>query len=157
MLTRATKIQLVVFAVIAVLVVGYTGYHYANLGRLLGVRGYYTVQLELANAGGIFPQADVTYRGVSVGRVGALRLTPTGVEAELNISNSAPPIPADLSASVADLSAVGEQYVNLRPATQQRALSRPGQRDPAQRHLAPAAGDQPADQRQPAGHLGAAA
>jgi phospholipid/cholesterol/gamma-HCH transport system substrate-binding protein len=73
--------------------------------------------MELADGGGIFPQADVTYRGVSVGRVGAVRLTPTGVEADLNISNSAPPIPAALRASVTDLSAVGEQYVNLRPAT----------------------------------------
>src|SRR5207302_1278736 len=72
---------------------------------------------DYLNAGGIFPQADVTYRGVSVGRVGVVRLTSTGVEAELNISNAAPPIPADLQASVADLSAVGEQYVNLRPAT----------------------------------------
>lgn len=117
MLTRSTRIQLVTFAVIAVLVIGYTGFHYANLGRLFGLRGYYTVQMDLANAGGIFPQADVTYRGVSVGRVGAVRLTSTGVEADLNISSSAPPIPADLSASVADLSAVGEQYVNLRPAT----------------------------------------
>jgi phospholipid/cholesterol/gamma-HCH transport system substrate-binding protein len=117
MLTRTTRIQLVVFAVIGVLVIAYTGLHYANLGRFLGLRGYYTVQLELASAGGIFPQADVTYRGVSVGRVGAVRLTPTGVEADLNINDSAPPIPADLQASVADLSAVGEQYVNLRPAT----------------------------------------
>jgi phospholipid/cholesterol/gamma-HCH transport system substrate-binding protein len=75
------------------------------------------VRMELANAGGIFPQADVTYRGVSVGRVGAVRLTPAGVEADLNISSAAPPIPADLQASVADLSAVGEQYVNLRPVT----------------------------------------
>jgi len=117
MLKRSTRIQLVVFAVIGVLVIGYTGFHYANLGRLLGLRGYYTVQMELASTGGIFPQADVTYRGVSVGRVGAVRLTPTGVEADLNISNAAPPIPADLQASVADLSAVGEEYVNLRPAT----------------------------------------
>ena len=155
MLTRTTRIQLVVFAVIAVLVMGYTGFHYANLGRLLGLRGYYTVQMELANAGGIFPQADVTYRGVSVGRVGAVRLTSTGVEADLNISNSAPPIPADLQASVADLSAVGEQYVNLRPATSSGPVPHRGQRDPAPRHHAPAAGDQPADQRQRAGHLGA--
>jgi phospholipid/cholesterol/gamma-HCH transport system substrate-binding protein len=117
MLKRSTRIQLVVFALIAVLVIGYTGFHYANLGRVFGLRGYYVVQLELANGGGIFPQADVTYRGVSVGRVGAVRLTPTGVEADLDISNSAPPIPADLQATVADLSAVGEQYVNLRPAT----------------------------------------
>ena len=117
MLTRTTRIKLVVFAVIAVLVIGYTAFHYANLGRLFGLRGYYVVQMELANGGGIFPQADVTYRGVSVGRVGVVRLTPTGVEADLNISNSAPPIPASLQASVANLSAVGEQYVNLRPAT----------------------------------------
>jgi phospholipid/cholesterol/gamma-HCH transport system substrate-binding protein len=117
MIKRSTRIQLVVFAVIAVLVIGYTGFHYANLGRMFGLRGYYVVQLELANGGGIFPQADVTYRGVSVGRVGAVRLTPAGVEADLDISNSSPPIPADLQATVADLSAVGEQYVNLRPAT----------------------------------------
>lgn len=117
MLTRTTRIQLVVFAVIGILVIGYTAVRYADLGRLVGLRGYYTVQLELANAGGIYPQADVTYRGVSVGRVGAVRLTSTGVEADLNINDSAPPIPADLRADVADLSAVGEQYVNLRPAT----------------------------------------
>src|SRR5439155_24149426 len=72
---------------------------------------------DLARARGTSPRAAVTYRGVSVGRVGAVRLTPTGVEADLNISNAAPPIPADLQASVADLSAVGEQYVDLRPAT----------------------------------------
>jgi len=117
MLKRSTRIQIVVFTVIAVLVIGFTAIRYANLGRLFGLRGYYVVHVELVRAGGIFPQANVTYRGVSVGRVGAVRLTPTGVEADLNISNSAPPIPADLQASVADLSAVGEQYVNLRPAT----------------------------------------
>ncbi len=117
MLRRSTRIQIVVFVVIGVLVMGYTAIRYANLGRLFGLRGYYVVHLELANAGGIFPQANVTYRGVSVGRVGAVRLTSTGVEADLNISNSAPPIPAELQASVADLSAVGEEYVNLRPVT----------------------------------------
>ena len=75
MLRRSTRIQLVVFVVIAVLVIGFTAVRYANLGRLLGLRGYYVVHLELANGGGIFPQANVTYRGVAVGRVGAVRLT----------------------------------------------------------------------------------
>ena len=117
MLTRATRIQLVVFAVIAVLVLGYTFFHYAGLGRVIGLRGYYTVQMDLSNAGGMFPNGDVTYRGVSVGRVGSLQLTPTGVIADLNISSSAPPIPARLHAVVADLSAVGEEYVDLRPLT----------------------------------------
>jgi phospholipid/cholesterol/gamma-HCH transport system substrate-binding protein len=117
MLTRTVRFKLVAFLVIGVTVLAYTFFHYADLGRYVGLRGYYVVQLDLANAGGIFPDADVTYRGVSVGRVGAVNLTATGVEADLDISNSAPPIPARLHAAVADLSAVGEQYVDLRPDT----------------------------------------
>lgn len=117
MLTRATRLRLIVFAVIGVLIIGYVWFHYANLGRYLGLRGYYVVKLDLANSGGIYTGADVTYRGVSVGRVGPMRLTDTGIEADLDISDSAPPIPANIEAAVADLSAVGEQYVDLRPAT----------------------------------------
>ncbi len=117
MLNRATRVRLTAFALIGVLIIGYVWFHYANLGRYLGLRGYYVVRLELANSGGIYPDADVTYRGVSVGRVGAMRLTATGIEVDLNISDSAPPIPANLRAAVADLSAVGEQYVDLRPVT----------------------------------------
>ncbi len=119
MLTRATQIRLVAFALIAVIVLAYTGFHYADLGRLVGLRGYYVVQMDLPNTGGIFPNADVTYRGVSVGRVGALELTSTGVVVNLNISSSGPQIPSRLHAAVADLSAVGEEYVDLRPTTTQ--------------------------------------
>jgi phospholipid/cholesterol/gamma-HCH transport system substrate-binding protein len=115
MLTFATRARLIAFAVLAVAVVLYTGIHYANLGRVVGLRGYYVVHLELTNAGGIFTDANVTYRGVSVGRVGAVSLTPTGVQADLDINDSAPRIPANLQAAVADLSAIGEQYVDLRP------------------------------------------
>jgi phospholipid/cholesterol/gamma-HCH transport system substrate-binding protein len=117
MLTRAIKLKLVAFAVLGVLVLAFTGVHYANLGRYLGLRGYYVVRLELADAGGLYPGANVTYRGLSVGRVGAMRLTSTGIEVDLDISDSAPPIPGRLQAGVADLSAVGEQYLDLRPVT----------------------------------------
>src|SRR5260370_40508278 len=109
MLTRATRLRLIAFAVIGVLIIAYTWFHYANLGRYLGLRGYYVVRLDMANSGGLYTDADVTYRGVSVGRVGAMRLTNTGIEADLNISDSAPPIPANVLAAVADLAAVGEQ------------------------------------------------
>ncbi len=115
MLTRAIKLKLAAFAVIGVLVLAFAGVHYANLGRYLGLRGYYVVRMDLADGGGIYPGADVTYRGVSVGRVGAMRLTATGIEADLDISDTAPLIPSRLHAAVADLSAVGEQYVDLRP------------------------------------------
>jgi phospholipid/cholesterol/gamma-HCH transport system substrate-binding protein len=117
MLTRSIKLKLAAFAVIGVLVLGFAAVHYANFGRYLGLRGYYVVRVDLAQGGGLYPGADVTYRGVSVGRVGAMRLTATGIEADLDISDSAPPIPARLHAAVADLSAVGEQYLDLRPDT----------------------------------------
>ena len=116
MLTLGTKIKLVAFAVLAVVILGFTAVRYANLGRFVGLTGYYTVKMNLPNAGGLFTNADVTYRGVSVGRVAAMGLTSTGIVVDLNISDSAPKIPAaGLQATVADLSAVGEEYVNLRP------------------------------------------
>ncbi len=117
MLTRSIKLKLAAFAVIGVLVLGFAGVHYANLGRYLGLRGYYVVRVDLAEGSGLYPGADVTYRGVSVGRIGAMRLTATGIEVDLDISDTAPPIPARLHAAVADLSAVGEQYLDLRPDT----------------------------------------
>ncbi len=83
----------------------------------MGLRDYFTVRVELARTGGLYEHADVTYRGVSVGRVGDLDLTDGGVSAELRIRNSAPRIPAGLTAHVANLSAVGEQYLDLRPDT----------------------------------------
>jgi phospholipid/cholesterol/gamma-HCH transport system substrate-binding protein len=117
MLTRTTIAKNIVFLLIAVLVLGYIGVRYADLGRYAGLRGYYTVNVELPEAGGLFEHADVTYRGVSVGRVGPVRLTDNGVEASLRINSSAPRIPDRLQAVVADLSAVGEQYIDLRPST----------------------------------------
>jgi phospholipid/cholesterol/gamma-HCH transport system substrate-binding protein len=108
------RVQLVVFVLIAVAGIGYAGAQYAGLGRLFGVHGY-TVRVELADSGGIFTNAEVSYRGVTVGRVGDLHLTPTGVEADLDLDPSAPPIPASAKAVIADRSAVGEQYVDLEP------------------------------------------
>jgi phospholipid/cholesterol/gamma-HCH transport system substrate-binding protein len=117
MLTVSTKIKLIAFAVLSVLVLGFTAVKYANLGRFVGLTGYYTVAMNVPNTGGLFSSADVTYRGVSVGRVGSMGLTPTGVVVDLQISDSAPKIPANVQATVADLSAVGEEYVNLSPRT----------------------------------------
>lgn len=117
MLTLGTRLKNLAFLVIGVLVIGYIGIRYADLGRYAGLRGYYVVTMDLPETGGLFPGSDVTYRGVSVGRVGALDLTDTGVRARLHIDDSAPKIPADLRAVVANLSAVGEEYVDLRPAT----------------------------------------
>ena len=116
MLTRKVLIQVIVFAVVAVVAVVYAALRYAGIGSSVANPGY-TVHLELADGGGIFPNSEVTYRGVAVGKVTAMRLTANGIEVDLHINSSAPRIPSDLQAAVADRSAVGEQYVDLLPTT----------------------------------------
>jgi phospholipid/cholesterol/gamma-HCH transport system substrate-binding protein len=115
MIRVSTWIRVSVFAVLAVVVLAYTGIHYANVGKYFGAPGYYVVKVNLAQGGGLYQDADVTYRGVTVGKVGSLTLNGSGVQADLDINDSAPKIPANSQAVVADLSAVGEQYLDLRP------------------------------------------
>ncbi|NIJ14894.1 phospholipid/cholesterol/gamma-HCH transport system substrate-binding protein [Saccharomonospora amisosensis] len=115
-LTGKNKLLLVAFAIISVLAVGYAGAQYAGLDRLVDSRGY-LVRVELASSGGIFANAEVTYRGVTVGKVRQLHLTDDGVTLDLDIDEDSPQIPADTDAVVANRSAVGEQYVDLRPRT----------------------------------------
>lgn len=116
MLTPRIRLQVLAFVVIALSAVAFVGANYAGLGRLFGASGY-VVRLQLTEAGGIFTGGEVTYRGVAVGRVGELRLTATGMEADLHIDDDAAPIPVNSRAVVANRSAVGEQYVDLQPRT----------------------------------------
>ncbi|MPZ84530.1 MAG: MCE family protein [Actinophytocola sp.] len=118
MLTRAVRIQVSVFVVLALTVVAFVGANYAGVDRLFG-NDSYTVRLQLDDGGGIFTNSEVTYRGVAVGRVGELRLTDDGMEADLHLEDAAPPIPVDSKAVVANRSAIGEQYVDLQPRTDQ--------------------------------------
>jgi phospholipid/cholesterol/gamma-HCH transport system substrate-binding protein len=116
MLTRRVRIQIVAFVVIALVGVSYAGFRYAGLDRMFGPRGY-AINVRLADSGGIFTGAEVTYRGVTIGRVGPLSLTKDGVQVELDIDSDKTQIPTNSQAVVADRSAVGEQYVDLRPNT----------------------------------------
>jgi len=114
MLTKRVRLQLIAFAVIAVVAIVYAAFRFTDIGRVFGVDGY-TVRMNLNESGGIFTNAEVTYRGYNVGRVGEIHLTREGLQLDLNIDPDAPDIPADLDAVVANRSAVGEQYVDLRP------------------------------------------
>jgi phospholipid/cholesterol/gamma-HCH transport system substrate-binding protein len=116
MLTRGVRVRVVLFVVIAVVAVVYAGARYAGLDRLFGGSGY-TVTVQLPDSGGIFTNAEVTYRGVAVGRVGQLRLVQDGVDVELRMDSSGPRISAGTKAVVANRSAIGEQYVDLQPAS----------------------------------------
>jgi phospholipid/cholesterol/gamma-HCH transport system substrate-binding protein len=113
-ITRKVRLQLIGFALVAVLFTSYLSFKYVGLDRLLLGNGY-DVAADFSDSGGIFVNAEVTYRGVGVGRVSDMQLTDSGVRVTLTVNPDAPDIPADTTAVVANRSAVGEQYVDLRP------------------------------------------
>lgn len=114
MITRRTRIQLLVFVAITLLGVSFVGARYARLDRVF-LDDHYTVVAHFKDSGGIFAGGEVSYRGVQVGRVGKLDLTDDGVDVYLDIDNSWDDIPAKSLAVVGNRSAVGEQYVELQP------------------------------------------
>ena len=136
MISMRVRLQLLAFVIVTVLGVGYVSVRYLGAAALFGA-GPYPITLQLTDSGGIFTGAEVTYRGVSVGRVGPLRLTSRGVDAQLEIEPDAPPIPADSDAVVSNLSVIGEQFVDLRPVRRDGPTLRAGSVIPASRTSTP--------------------
>jgi phospholipid/cholesterol/gamma-HCH transport system substrate-binding protein len=100
-------------ALVVTIVAGFGYILFGVLGWKLGAQNY-PVTVMLSRAGGIYPQADVTLRGVVVGRVTSLKLSRNGVAVHLGIDPGVR-IPADSTAAVRELSAAGEQYMDLVP------------------------------------------
>ena len=116
MITRLTKIQLIIFVIVTLVGGAFVGGRYAKVDRLVVDRSF-PVTVQLKDSGGLFEGSQVTYRGIGVGRVGKMTFTNAGVQARLDIENNAPKIPSDVLAVVADKSAVGEQFMDLQPRT----------------------------------------
>lgn len=114
MLTPLIRRQLVVFGILSVVVIVFSALRYGDAGRSVGLRGY-TVTADFADVSGLYPRANVTYRGVTVGRVGGITLTDDGARVTLGLEHDRA-IPADVTASLQSTSAIGEQYVDLVPA-----------------------------------------
>ena len=119
MITARTKRQLLIFAILTLVGVTYVGARYARLDRLF-YDDTYTVTAHFAQSGGIFTDAEVTYRGVQVGRVQDMKLTDKGVDVVLGVSKDHDDIPRDSLALVGNKSAVGEQYVELQPQSDEK-------------------------------------
>ncbi|OBG33357.1 MULTISPECIES: MCE family protein [Mycobacteriaceae] len=113
MLTRFVRIQLILFLVASVIGVGAMLFGYMQVPTMLGI-GRVVVKLDLPETGGLYRFSNVTYNGVQVGTVTDVSLTSNGVRATLSLNRS-PKIPADLVAAVRSVSAIGEQYVDLQP------------------------------------------
>ena len=115
LLSRFVRAQLIIFSIVSVIGLAAMSLMYMKLPSLAGI-GTIDVTVELPEAGGLYRFGNVTYRGVQVGKVNSVELTQDGVRAKLAIDGGHR-IPADLSAEVRSVSAVGEQYVDLLPRT----------------------------------------
>lgn len=113
MLDRLTRVQLSIFAIVTVICVGSISAFYLHLPAAVGI-GAYHITAEFKAGGGLYQNANVTYRGVTIGRVESVSLDDTGVVASMRL-NTDTDVPDNVTATVKSVSAVGEQYVDLVP------------------------------------------
>ena len=111
MLTPFIRRQLIAFAILTVVSIFVLGVYYLRVPSLVGI-GQYTLKAELPASGGLYPTANVTYRGITIGRVTQVEPTEQGAEATMSIA-SRYKIPIDTVANVHSVSAVGEQFLDL--------------------------------------------
>ncbi|MCW2551638.1 MAG: virulence factor Mce family protein [Mycobacterium sp.] len=111
MLTRFIKIQLVIFTILTIIALVVLGWYYLRLPSVVGI-GQYELKAELPRSGGLYATANVTYLGTQIGKVTAVTPTEHGAEATMSIDSNYK-IPADASANVHSVSAIGEQYLDL--------------------------------------------
>src|SRR3954453_5463731 len=87
MIRRTTKIQLILFVVITLLGLSYVSAEYVGLAKYVTGDDGCQVTADFRDSGGIFTDAEVTYRGVTVGTVGDLHLLGNGIRVDLDLSN----------------------------------------------------------------------
>ncbi|GLE54676.1 MCE family protein [Mycobacterium montefiorense] len=111
MLTPFIRRQLWLFLVLTVVSLLVLGIYYLQVPSLMGI-GRYSLKAQLPASGGLYPTANVTYRGITIGKVTDVEPTEHGAEATMSI-DSQYKIPVDAIANVHSVSAVGEQYLDL--------------------------------------------
>jgi phospholipid/cholesterol/gamma-HCH transport system substrate-binding protein len=112
-MSRGVRVRLAAFLVLSALGIVYVAGSYLGfVDRILG-RGY-TIHATLPSSGGLFEGSEVTYRGVKVGKVSAMRVHGNGLQLDLAMQDGTR-IPMDSQVFVHNLSAVGEQYLDLVP------------------------------------------
>ncbi|MDZ4268893.1 MAG: MlaD family protein, partial [Mycobacterium sp.] len=72
----------------------------------------YRVTVALPESAGLLPNQNVTMRGVPIGRVERLDITPAGVNAVVTVDSSVA-VPASSAVRVSGLSPAGEQYLDF--------------------------------------------
>jgi phospholipid/cholesterol/gamma-HCH transport system substrate-binding protein len=113
LLTTFIRRQLVAFGILTVISLLVLGVYYLQIPSLVGI-GQYTLKAKLPASGGLYPTANVTCSGITIGKVTDVQPTETGAEATMSI-DSHYKIPVDAVPNVHSVSAVGEQYLDLVP------------------------------------------
>lgn len=116
-LVKAVASRKVLLSLVGLVLTAVIAFGYIAIGglRVNPLHRTMSVRIMLPESAGLLANQDVTVRGIPVGRVEAVNLTDHGVEAVASINSSAH-IPADSPVRVSGLSAVGEQYLDFRPA-----------------------------------------
>lgn len=110
-LTRFIWGQLILFLILTLIALTALGVYYLRLPALAGI-GQYKVTVDLEASGGLYATSNVTYRGITIGKVTDVQPTESGAQAILSISDDYK-IPLDAKANVHSVSAIGEQYLDL--------------------------------------------
>lgn len=113
MITRRIRLQLGVFAIVTAVVVWYGATRLLGLGAI--VHPPYRVEMQVANAGGLYPRADVDLLGTRVGRVDSLRPGPGRSSIVVMLIDQGVRVPVDVRGAVGSRSAIGEGFVQLTP------------------------------------------
>src|SRR5246500_3899597 len=125
MLTPFIRRQLILFGILTVISILVLGIYYLQVPSLVGI-GRYTLKADLPASGGLYPTSNVTYRGITIGKVTDVQPTEHGAEATMSI-DSRYKVPADVVANVHSVSAVGEQYLDLVSSGNSSQTLSPGQ------------------------------
>jgi phospholipid/cholesterol/gamma-HCH transport system substrate-binding protein len=130
-----TQVWVRVGALVVVALLGLYFIAFDVLGWRIGAQPF-TVTVELPRGGGLYSDGFVTYRGVDVGRITQMSLSPKGAVATLAIDPGSV-IPASSIAHVHELSVAGEQYLDLVPSSADGPDLRPGSVIPEKQTVVP--------------------
>ena len=86
MLTPYVRRQLIIFVGLSVVAVLVLGVYYLQIPTLVGI-GRYTLKADLSESGGLYKTANVTYRGITVGKVTDIEPTEQGAQAKMSIDS----------------------------------------------------------------------
>ncbi|HET9877210.1 MAG TPA: MlaD family protein, partial [Mycobacterium sp.] len=111
MLTTFIRRQLIAFGILTVISLLVLGVYYLQVPSLMGI-GRYELKAELPASGGLYKTANVTLRGITIGKVTDIQPTESGAVATMSI-DSRYKVPIDAVPQVHSVSAVGEQYLDL--------------------------------------------